>query len=88
MNPGTTHTRFIIAHALLRDETYAGPLRDRLGDFAPASLPILDEAHNAAPASGAKAATPPAIFCPSPLPYCASVLLFDEAKHFGPHERV
>jgi len=55
VNPGTTHTRFIIAaHALLRDETYAGPLPDRLGDFAPASLPILDEAHNAAPASGAK----------------------------------
>ena len=68
MNPWTTHTRFIIAHALLRDETYAGPLRNRLGDFAPASVPILDEAHNAAPASGAKEATPPAVFCPSPLP--------------------
>ena len=60
--------RFIISHALLRDETYVGPLRNRLGDFAPASLPIFDEAHNAAPASGAKAATPPAVFCPSPLP--------------------
>ncbi len=68
MNPGTTYTRFIIAHALLRNETYAGPIRDWLGDFAPASLPIFDEAHNAAPASGAKAATQPAVFCPSPLP--------------------
>lgn len=54
VNPWTTHTRFILSHALLRDETYAGPLRDWLGDFAPGSLLILDEAHNAAPASGAK----------------------------------
>jgi superfamily II DNA or RNA helicase len=54
VNPWTTHTRFIISHALLRDEAYAGPLRDWLGDFGPGSLLILDEAHNAAPASGAK----------------------------------
>ncbi len=54
VNPWTTHTRFILSHALLRDETYAGPLRDWLGDFTPGSLLILDEAHNAAPASGAK----------------------------------
>ncbi len=54
INPWTTHTRFIISHALLRDETYAAPLRDWLGDFAGASMLILDEAHNAAPASGAK----------------------------------
>ena len=46
--------RFIISHALLRDETYAGPLRDSLGDLALGFLPILDEAHNAAPVSGAK----------------------------------
>jgi Helicase conserved C-terminal domain len=39
---------------LLRDETYTAPLRDWLGEFAPQSLLILDEAHNAAPASGAK----------------------------------
>ncbi len=51
-NPWDTHTRFILSHALLRDETYAGPLRYWLGDFAPGSLLILDEAHNAAPASG------------------------------------
>jgi len=53
-NPWTTHTRFILSHALLRDETYAAPLRDWLGVFAPGSLLILDEAHNAAPASGAR----------------------------------
>ncbi|WP_371416146.1 DISARM system SNF2-like helicase DrmD [Aphanizomenon sp. UHCC 0183] len=54
INPWMTHTRFIISHALLRDETYAAPLRDWLSDFSPASMLILDEAHNAAPASGAK----------------------------------
>lgn len=54
VNPWTTHSRFIVSHALLRDEAYAAGLRDWLGDFAPGSLLILDEAHNAAPASGAK----------------------------------
>lgn len=54
INPFTTHSRFILSHSLLRDEAYAGPLRDWLGDFEPGSLLILDEAHNAAPASGAK----------------------------------
>ena len=54
INPWTTHTRFIISHALLRDETYTAPLRDWLGDFAASSMLILDEAHNAAPASGSK----------------------------------
>ncbi|WP_322743425.1 DISARM system SNF2-like helicase DrmD [Sphaerospermopsis aphanizomenoides] len=54
INPWTTHSRFIISHALLRDETYSAPLRDWLGDFNAASMLILDEAHNAAPASGAK----------------------------------
>lgn len=54
VNPWKTHTRFIISHALVRDEFYAAPLRDWLGEFAGGSLLILDEAHNAAPASGAK----------------------------------
>jgi ERCC4-related helicase len=54
VNPWNTHTRFILSHALLRDPVYSEPLRDWLGDFAPGSLLILDEAHNAAPASGAK----------------------------------
>ena len=54
VNPWATHSRFIISHALLRDEAYSGPLRDWLREFSPSSLLILDEAHNAAPASGAQ----------------------------------
>jgi SNF2 family DNA or RNA helicase len=54
INPWTTHTRFIISHALLRDEIYAAPLRDWLGTFAAGSMLILDEAHNAAPASSSR----------------------------------
>ncbi len=54
VNPWATHSRFIVSHHLLRDEDYASPLRDWLGTFAPQSLLILDEAHNAAPASGAR----------------------------------
>ncbi len=53
-NPWTTHSRFLISHSLLRDESYAGPLSQWLGDFCPGSMLILDEAHNAAPASGSK----------------------------------
>ena len=54
INPWTTHTRFIISHALLRNEEYATPLRSWLGEFEPGTMLILDECHNAAPASGAK----------------------------------
>ena len=54
VNPWKTHTRFIVSHALIRDEFYAAPLRDWLGEFASGSLLILDEAHNVAPASGGK----------------------------------
>jgi superfamily II DNA or RNA helicase len=63
VNPWTTHSRFILSHALLRDEDYAAPLRDLLStdengearDGAdPGSLLILDEAHHAAPASSSK----------------------------------
>ncbi|EDX83168.1 Helicase conserved C-terminal domain protein [Synechococcus sp. PCC 7335] len=54
INPWTTHNRFIISHALLRNETYAAPLRDWLGEFSAGSMFILDEAHNAAPASSSK----------------------------------
>ena len=50
INPWKTHTRFILSQALLRNEDYAAPLRDWLGDFSPGSILILDEAHNAAPA--------------------------------------
>ncbi len=53
-NPWKTHNRFIISHALLRDEQYAAPLRDWLGSYAPDTLLILDEAHHAAPSSSSK----------------------------------
>lgn len=44
-----------ISHRLLIDEFYAGPLRDDwLGDLRAGSLLILDEAHHAAPSSGAR----------------------------------
>ena len=52
VNPWSTHTRFVISHSLLRDESYAGPLRNWLDVYPSGSLLILDEAHNAAPASG------------------------------------
>ena len=54
INPWKTHTRFIISHSLLRDEAYAAPLRDWLQEFSPGSMLILDEAHNAAPASSSR----------------------------------
>lgn len=54
VNPWTTHTRFLVSQRLLIDETYAGPLRDWLGDFRAGAMMIFDEAHNAAPASGAR----------------------------------
>ena len=54
VNPWTTHSRFVISHHLLRDEDYASLLRDWLSNEKEDGLLILDEAHNAAPASGAK----------------------------------
>jgi hypothetical protein len=54
VNPWSTHSQFILSHALLRDEAYAAPLRDWLEDGTGGSLLILDEAHNAAPASSSK----------------------------------
>jgi SNF2 family DNA or RNA helicase len=54
VNPWTTHTRFIISHALIREEAYAAPLRDWLGDFSVGGMLILDEAHNVAPATSSK----------------------------------
>ena len=43
-----------MSHHLLRDEDCASTLRAWLGSDSSGSLPVLDEAHNAAPASGAK----------------------------------
>jgi superfamily II DNA or RNA helicase len=53
-NPWSSGSRFIISHSLMADETYIGGLRDLLGNFRPRALLILDEAHHAAPASGAR----------------------------------
>ena len=57
-NPWSTHSRFLISHALLRNSEYAAPLRVWLEQGKGGerqtpmqSLLILDEAHNAAPAS-------------------------------------
>ena len=54
VNPWSTGSQFIISHRLLTDETYASGLRNRLHEFLPRGLLILDEAHHAAPASGAR----------------------------------
>src|ERR1017187_6604663 len=54
VNPWTTHSRFLISHRLLIDETYAGTLRNWLDAFRAGTLLILDEAHHAAPSSGQK----------------------------------
>lgn len=54
VNPWTTFPRFLVSHRLLIDENYAAPLREWLGSLKSGSLLILDEAHHAAPASGAK----------------------------------
>jgi ERCC4-related helicase len=54
VNPWATHSRFVVSHHLLRDEDYAATLRDWLDADHGDALLILDEAHNAAPASGAR----------------------------------
>lgn len=56
VNPWKTHNAFVISHNLLRDEDYAAPLRDWMENKTPftGSMLILDEAHNAAPASSSK----------------------------------
>jgi hypothetical protein len=54
VNPWTTHSRFVISQALIREEPYAAPLRGWLEGSISGTMLILDEAHNVAPASGAK----------------------------------
>ena len=54
VNPWLTHNLFILSHALVREEAYVAPLRAVLQKDGAGSLMILDEAHNAAPASGGK----------------------------------
>ncbi|HEX5054199.1 MAG TPA: DISARM system SNF2-like helicase DrmD [Planctomycetota bacterium] len=53
-NPWTTHSRFLVSERLLIDEAYAADLRNHLGELRARSLLIFDEAHHAAPSSGAK----------------------------------
>jgi hypothetical protein len=53
-NPWEMGCRFIVSHNLFVDETYMAGLRDLLGDFRARALLILDEAHHAAPAHGAR----------------------------------
>jgi ERCC4-related helicase len=52
-NPWSVGSRFIVSHNVLFDETYMGGLRDILAPFRPSSMFILDEAHHAAPSTGA-----------------------------------
>ncbi|MCD6497575.1 MAG: DISARM system SNF2-like helicase DrmD [Deltaproteobacteria bacterium] len=54
VNPWSTHSRFIISHQTLRRPEYRDPLLQHIGERAPKSLLILDEAHVAAPASASK----------------------------------
>jgi ERCC4-related helicase len=57
VNPWRTHNRFLVSHRLLIDEGYTADMRSWLseaGATRPKSLLIFDEAHNAAPASGAR----------------------------------
>jgi len=53
-DPWASHSRFLISHKLLGEEQYVAGLRELLGAFRPKSLLVLDEAHHAAPASGAR----------------------------------
>jgi hypothetical protein len=50
----TTSPRMLVSNKLLIDEFYAAPLRAWLDNLRPGTLLIFDEAHHAAPASGAK----------------------------------
>jgi hypothetical protein len=54
VNPWTTYPRMLVSNKLLIDEFYAAPLRAWLDNIRPGTLLIFDEAHHAAPASGAK----------------------------------
>jgi hypothetical protein len=57
VNPWRTHNRFLVSHRLLTDEAYAADMRAWLSEtwvIRPKTLLIFDEAHHAAPASGAR----------------------------------
>lgn len=52
-NAWETGSFFLISHRLLTEDRYLDGLNSWLGDFCAKSVLILDEAHHAAPASGA-----------------------------------
>jgi hypothetical protein len=54
VNPWATFPRFVVSYQTLRRREHWEPLLQQLGDQARRSLLILDEAHNAAPASSSK----------------------------------
>jgi len=54
INPWRTRRQFLVSSRLLIDPNYTEPMREWLGEFCPRTLFIFDEAHHAAPASGAK----------------------------------
>ena len=54
VNPWNTHNRFIISYQTLRRPEYRDPLIAHLGNRMSKSLLVLDEAHNAAPATATK----------------------------------
>ena len=57
INAWRTHNRFLVSHRLLIDESYTADMRAWLteaGEIRPKSLLIFDEAHHAAPATGAR----------------------------------
>jgi superfamily II DNA or RNA helicase len=54
VNAWTTYPRFIISYQTLRRPEYRDLLLAHLGDQARRSLLVIDEAHNAAPATAAK----------------------------------
>ncbi len=54
VNAWSTHTRFIVSHPIVRRPEYRDPLLAHLGDRAPKSLLVLDEAHVAAPAGSGR----------------------------------
>lgn len=53
-NPWATGSCFLISHRLVNDETQIAGLRSILGTTRAQAMLILDEAHHAAPASGAR----------------------------------
>ena len=54
VNPWSTHNRFIVSYATFRRPDHRDALLNLLGDRRKKSLLVLDEAHNAAPATASQ----------------------------------